>query len=227
MLLLLIVDHCIMSPEVIIMTTHAKVTKTQQKIKEAFIYLIHTKGFERLTISDITKYAHINRSTFYAHYQDKFDLIQFFEQESIQALQGIITNRLAAAMVSPENGPETMVTYDAIRKMLHYIGDNFDLLRALIGPGGDPHFVDEMKKILRSIIDADLYQVKGNTKMTTVIPDNYAHEIVVGDIANIVTFWLSQDNPESPDEVADIIMKTRFMSPYELLGIAETNGSVR
>lgn len=83
MLLLLIIDHCIMSPEVIMMTTHAKVTKTQQKIKEAFIYLIHTKGFERLTISDITKYAHINRSTFYAHYQDKFDLIQFFEQESI------------------------------------------------------------------------------------------------------------------------------------------------
>jgi AcrR family transcriptional regulator len=211
----------IMSIEVIQMATHGKVSKTQQRIKEAFIYLIHTKGFERLTISDITQYAHINRSTFYAHYQDKFDLIHQYEQKFLTALRDIISNRLAAAMVAPNNGPETMVTYDAVRKMLDYIAADFDLVKALISPGGDPQVVNEMKKMLREIIDADLYQVKGNTKMTTVIPDNYAHEIVVGDIVNIVTFWLSQDNPDSPEAVAEIIMKTRFMSPYQLLGIPQ------
>ncbi|ERL65754.1 TetR/AcrR family transcriptional regulator [Schleiferilactobacillus shenzhenensis] len=208
------------------MTTHGKITKTEQKIKAAFIYLVQTKGFEHMTISDITQYAHINRSTFYAHYPDKFALIHHYEQQFITALREIISNRLTAAMVSPDNR-QAMVTYEAVRKMLHYIANDLDLVKALISPQGDPQVVNEMKKILREIIDADLYQVKGNTKMTTAIPDNYAHEIVVGDITNIVTFWLSQDNPESADTVADIIMTTRFMSPYELLGLGESGGKTR
>ncbi len=38
---------------------------------------------------------------------------------------------------------------------------------------------------------------------------------------SIIKVWLLEGNPESPEEISKIIMKTRYMSPYDLLGIDE------
>jgi hypothetical protein len=73
--------------------------------------------------------------------------------------------------------------------------------------------------MLLEVINADLYHVKGTTKMTPLIPNSYAHEIVLAGLFDIVKFWLSQSEPDTPQQVADIIARTRFMSPYDLLGI--------
>ena len=52
-----------------------RVIKTKQLIKDCFLELIEEKGYSKVTITDITKKAMINRNTFYLHYIDKEDLI--------------------------------------------------------------------------------------------------------------------------------------------------------
>lgn len=49
-------------------------TNSKQKIKDAFIYLLKTEGYQKMTVSSITKKAQINRGTFYLNYLDKSDL---------------------------------------------------------------------------------------------------------------------------------------------------------
>lgn len=56
-----------------------KTTKTQRKIQEALLELMKTKKFEVITISDITSLIDINRSTFYRHYLDKYDVLEKIE----------------------------------------------------------------------------------------------------------------------------------------------------
>ena len=46
-------------------------TTTKSDIKEAFIQLLATRSLEDITISQLTKKAGVNRSTFYLHYLDK------------------------------------------------------------------------------------------------------------------------------------------------------------
>ncbi len=63
-----------------------RITRTSNLILQAFIGLLSEKGFQSLTVQDITKKAGINRATFYAHFPDKYVLLdhsisQMFRQE--------------------------------------------------------------------------------------------------------------------------------------------------
>ncbi|MFS0855853.1 TetR/AcrR family transcriptional regulator [Paenibacillus taichungensis] len=52
-------------------------THTKQSLINAFYSLVSKKDFEKITIADITKEAQVNRATFYAHFNDKYDLIEY------------------------------------------------------------------------------------------------------------------------------------------------------
>lgn len=52
-------------------------TQTKQSLINAFFNLASKKDFEKITIADITRGAQVNRATFYAHFNDKYDLIDF------------------------------------------------------------------------------------------------------------------------------------------------------
>ena len=63
-----------------------RVKRTRNLILSAFDELLPDKGFQSLTVQDITDKAEINRATFYAHFADKYDLLdqsirQTFKQE--------------------------------------------------------------------------------------------------------------------------------------------------
>lgn len=201
------------------MATHQKIINTERKIKQAFIYLGNTKGLEKLTVSDVTKYAHINRSTFYAHYEDKIALTRHFEDEVLNKMHTVMESNLAETMINQRADDENLRTYPAVIQMIQFIHQEFDLIKVLMV---DAQFYDAVKDQLRQIIDRDFFMVKGSTRMTAKLPDNYAHEIVLASILSVVQVWVHQGNPESPEEISQIIMRMLYMSPYQLLGIEET-----
>ena len=54
--------------------TMKKKTATKPLIRNAFITLLKEKSLEDITVHEIVEKALINRSTFYLHYKDKYDL---------------------------------------------------------------------------------------------------------------------------------------------------------
>ena len=58
-------------------------TTTKSDIKEAFIQLLATKSLEDITISQLTKKAGVNRSTFYLHYLDKQDFLEQIKRRNL------------------------------------------------------------------------------------------------------------------------------------------------
>lgn len=71
--------------------TDPRVLRTRQLILDAFYALIPNKDIKDITIGDITKRATINRATFYAHYADKYELMedalsQMFKENLMQKL---------------------------------------------------------------------------------------------------------------------------------------------
>ena len=58
--------------------------RTRQLLEQAFADLMQQKGFQALTVQDIADRATVNRATFYAHFEDKYDLLDSFIREGFQ-----------------------------------------------------------------------------------------------------------------------------------------------
>lgn len=199
--------------------TNQKINNTQAAIKKALIAAIQQKGLSHFSVTDITKLAHINRSTFYLHYIDKFDLIDSYKNKIISDIKELIKSNISESMTYQNIDSNNFKTYPAIELVINYVYSEFDLFAAILGPNGDPYLEIKLKKLIAQIILDDLKQVKGNDSLTKYIPHKYALEIMVSEFFAIIELWLNQEKPEQPAEIIDIIMKSRYLSPYDILGL--------
>jgi AcrR family transcriptional regulator len=53
-----------------------RIVKTKRLLENALVKLMIEKGFDKISIKDLTEEADINRGTFYLHYKDKYDLLE-------------------------------------------------------------------------------------------------------------------------------------------------------
>jgi AcrR family transcriptional regulator len=83
-----------------------RIRRTRELLQQALATLLDSREFERISVQDITDAATLNRATFYAHYPDKFALLNclvagrfrallaargvFFDGACLGALQGIV-----------------------------------------------------------------------------------------------------------------------------------------
>lgn len=61
-----------------------RITKTEQSIRSAFYTLRQKQPLEKLRINELCALAQINKSTFYRHYLDIFDLSDTLERELLE-----------------------------------------------------------------------------------------------------------------------------------------------
>ncbi len=62
---------------------HQKTQVTKECLAESLKKLMMTHSFERITIKDITDGAGFIRPTFYNHFKDKYDLVEWIFQEEV------------------------------------------------------------------------------------------------------------------------------------------------
>jgi AcrR family transcriptional regulator len=60
--------------------------RTRRLLQQALTELMTQKGFSEISVQDITAKAEINRATFYAHFDDKYELLNASIRETFQAL---------------------------------------------------------------------------------------------------------------------------------------------
>lgn len=85
-----------------------RVKRTRQLLEQSFLEVVTEKGFQAATVQDITEKAGVNRATFYAHFPDKYALLDYsirqgFRQELEKRMLNVCsfsTNNLRALIVA-------------------------------------------------------------------------------------------------------------------------------
>lgn len=72
-----------------------RIIKTRANIKNTFIELLFEKEFNEITIQNILDKALINRSTFYKHYSDKYELAEQLVDEIVKNATSFINERFS------------------------------------------------------------------------------------------------------------------------------------
>jgi AcrR family transcriptional regulator len=70
-----------------------RVKRTRELIVRAFGELVEEKGHRGLTVQEIAERATVNRATFYDHFRDQYELLDYFISE---AFRGELRRRLPA-----------------------------------------------------------------------------------------------------------------------------------
>ena len=60
---------------------------TRKVFRESLTELMLEKGLQKISVNEICKRADMNRSTFYAHYEDQYDLLREIEDDFLNQLK--------------------------------------------------------------------------------------------------------------------------------------------
>jgi AcrR family transcriptional regulator len=175
--------------------------------------LIQERGFEGITVRDLTAKAGLYRGTFYLHYKDIYDLL---EQSKNEMLQGI---REIAADVNPmdfkqQNWLEEPHP-DAIR-MFEYYAENAVYFQTILGPKGDPSFTDKVKELMKELFHKNFALFKVREEDMPIPPDFFISYMISANIG-LLQHWFNTGMVKTPREMAIMSMKMR-------LGLSNTTG---
>ena len=91
------------------------------KQAKAFTKLLREKPIQRIAVKELCQEAGVNRSTFYAHYQDIYDLLTKIEEDMLEDFQ-----RALAPLLEP--GPEAISPLEITRGIYRCLQENACLL---------------------------------------------------------------------------------------------------
>jgi len=179
---------------------NVRLRRTQKLLREALIALIEERGFDALTIGELTERALVSRAAFYRNYQDKYDLVDQIFAEAMSALLAAVGD------LGRDHPAEIWVTF------FEHIAEYERLYRALLGKKGSPWFVRKMRAAL-----ADLVKERGQLphgpsavhQPTHSFSDAFVPDLVSALFVEAITWWLEQGRPYTPREIA---MRTALLA---------------
>ncbi|MES4908882.1 MULTISPECIES: TetR/AcrR family transcriptional regulator [unclassified Streptomyces] len=173
-------------------TENVRTRRTRKLLREALIDLIEERGFDRLTVAEITDRGMVSRAAFYRNYRDKFHLVEQIFDEAMGELVGTM---------SDDSGKTTQERWI---DFFEHISDYHRLYGALLGRNGSPWFANKMRSTLSEMVkehltipDVTLPAAPGRKPATGLVPT-----ILGATFVQAITWWLENDRPNPPRDIA-------------------------
>ena len=123
--------------------------RTDKAIMHTFIELLQEKPFEKITVQDILDRTPVTRGTFYAHYQDKYEIAERMMEQFFQLRQTVRTELMAHTNLS------------MVQVIKKYFASNKDLITALLKIHTE---TVDLRKVICDEFEAEyLHTMKENT----------------------------------------------------------------
>ncbi|OIK15835.1 TetR family transcriptional regulator [Bacillus sp. MUM 116] len=187
-----------------------RVVRTRQMLRDALVELIHERGYEKITVQDITNRATLNRATFYLHYRDKLDLL-------CQSSDEILNDLTESINLSFDRKEEFDFLSDQPHEnfihLFEQISENGKLYKVFLTEKNMPHFTSSMIEVLVDFISKGINSVEPNDKMLT-IPREIAVRYYAYAFLGVIVWWLKMDMPYTPKYMATQLMRIAIKGPY-------------
>ena len=171
--------------------------QTHSRIKEAAIELILEKGYQEVTIQDITDRADYARATFYLHFQDIEELVLEYFNEGWQ------DHSSTAQELQLTAGGELPLLYYEILVDFLLADQNKDFYRIIFNRLGPVSIIEQIKKHL--IVDIEK-RIRNNSELADDnIPPFLKANFYFGAMIQSIIWWLEEPNPYTPQQMADAV----------------------
>lgn len=174
-----------------------RIRKTRAQLQNGLAKLMKTKSINEITVKELVDEVDINRSTFYLHYTDIYNLLEDIENRLMDEILRVIDSHKNVT----DGGLLSIFT-----DIFTIIDANRDICSALIGEKGDMAFVQRMEDIIASHGVHDLM----NKFMLPERPIHYMISFSMSGCIGMLKEWLSTENSEPPEYMANVAYNTVF-----------------
>ncbi|ELK47780.1 TetR-like C-terminal domain-containing protein [Halobacillus sp. ACCC02827] len=165
---------------------------TRKVLKESLIILLAEKKIADITVKEICEIADINRSTFYTHYTDHYDLLHKIEAEITEDMKQYLQN------YSYEKEEESQ---QMTEKILEYIIDNKRMFQTLLTSDSASSFEQKMMELARSFM---LNNWMSDSKVEKEESEYFSSFVISGAI-HVIKDWIRNDMTQPPGQMAAMI----------------------
>jgi AcrR family transcriptional regulator len=162
--------------------------RTRRMLGEALVALMLEKRYDAITVQEIIDRANVGRSTFYAHYLDKEDLLQHQVAEVVQSIDRHMDISAGGNRIVPSI------------ELFRHLRDSQALIRALVRGRAMETVLKTMRAHLSSNISERLAQRLPQGAEPALQLPLVAH-YVAGAMLTMFDWWLERDMQDTPEEI--------------------------
>ncbi len=171
-----------------------RIQRTRQLLQDALIALILEKGYDKITVQNIIDRANVGRSTFYAHFLDKDDLM-------VSNLEGLRDELGPHFAPSDEDGAQDVMIPSLV--LFRHTQRQHHLYKAMIGGRGIDIVLEAIREGWTTHVRAHIERTEREGKRLTV-PIEILTIHLAGSLLNMLTWWLDNDMPYSPERMNEM-----------------------
>lgn len=187
--------------------TDQRVRRTRQRLAEALIALTVARGYDAVTIREITARADVGYATFFRHYPDKDalldDVLDVFLQQLLDLLQPqqIVDDPIASHVL-----------------MFRFVAEHINLFRVLLSSHSSPM---QMRRV-REVGISRVFAQHAAREDAAVPPEIAANHLVMAAIT-LIAWWVEHDLLYSAEQMAQIL-QTLIVEPTQRLAFTIAPG---
>ena len=163
-----------------------RILRTKESLRSSLFKLLETKSINKITVTELTKLANINRSTFYIYYDDVFDMMNKIQQEIYAVfLESVVKYK------SDFKDIESFIVY--CTRFLEFCRENAAVCRFITRNDCNNHLAEKIKLAVRAIVpdSAEVYHESD--------PRYYLTTFALSGMLSVIVEWMN-DGMKIPSE---------------------------
>ncbi|AAK76792.1 AcrR family transcriptional regulator [Clostridium acetobutylicum] len=168
-----------------------RIKYTKMVIKQSLITLLKNKPINKVTVTEICNLADINRSTFYTHYSNPYDLLDSIEEELFEEVKSSLR----------DSEGETKIE-NTVNEIFKAIAKNKELFKIFFSSHRDYGF---LIKFFGAVYNNSIDNFKSAFKSNNDAQLEYLYNYILTGNASISYKWIKNGLKESPEEMASLV----------------------
>jgi AcrR family transcriptional regulator len=171
-----------------------RVQRTRQLLREALLSLIRERGFEALSVQEIIDRANVGRATFYAHFDNKEDLLL----SGLEGLRATLKDLQRQAHSRGGSADERLFAFS--RELFAHTNDHRDVFQAMVGDRSAALIQQVFHRMLVDLVRDDVKAMLSRSNPRSM-PAETIVQFAAGGLFGLLMWWLGARGRPSVEEV--------------------------
>lgn len=178
-----------------------RISKTNSAIYAALAELLKKKDFDDLTVEDILVCSKVSRSTFYAHFKTKGDVL---DSISRNIFDHVFSHGLSREH-SHDFSRASIFEYESFfTHILYHLQDEKELIQAILGGTCKQRFFKNLREKMSDLVSHALHEGLFASKP---VPQAYQVQAIAESFLALIEYWFSTGLTETPEKMTSYFIE--------------------